>query len=175
MSVKSKLNKCLKEGEKGERHKGLRKIEKSEERSKEHLKKAIHNFKAMISFQKTGFSDWSASASFYCLYHCLLSLLAKEGYESRNQSCTFALTENMIDNYSITIEDLKEIFDKDVTEDLEHSSKILDMRENMQYSVKTALEEEEFIDLKERTKKIFDKLRRDIENRLEEDKGENGE
>ncbi len=163
MSLRDKLKKCIKEGEKGERHKGLRKIDKSEETAKRHLNKAIHNFKAMISFQKTGFSDWSASASFYCLYHCLLALLAKEGYESRNQSCTFALIESMIEKYSINAGDLKEIFDKDVTEDLKHSNKILDMRENMQYSVKTALEEKEFIDLKEKTKKLFNKLRRDIE------------
>ena len=88
MSIKDKLVKCLEEGEKGGRHKGLRKIEISDARIKGHLEKAVHNFKAMISFQKNGFSDWSASASFYCLYHCLLSLLAKEGYESRNQSCT---------------------------------------------------------------------------------------
>ena len=161
--MKDKIKACLKEGEKGERHKGLKKIEKSEELAKQHLDKAIHNFKAMISFQKTGFSDWSASASFYCLYHCLLALLAKEGYESRNQSCTFALIEDFIDKYEINLEDLKEIFDKDVTEDLQHSSKILDIRENMQYSVKTALEDKEFIELKEMTKKIFDKLRKDIE------------
>ena len=161
--MKDKIKACLKEGEKGERHKGLRKIEKSEELAKQHLDKAIHNFKAMISFQKTGFSDWSASASFYCLYHCLLALLAKEGYESRNQSCTFALIEDFIDKYEINLEDLKEIFDKDVTEDLQHSSKILDIRENMQYSVKTALEDKEFIELKEMTKKIFYKLRKDIE------------
>src|SRR3989338_9623318 len=147
MSMKDKIKACLKEGEKGERHKGLRKIEKSEELAKQHLNKSMHNFKAMISFQKTGFSDWSASASFYCLYHALLALIAKEGYESRNQSCTFALIEDMIDKgqISLTKEDLKEIFDKDVASDLEISNKILDIRENMQYSVKPALEEEEFL------------------------------
>jgi hypothetical protein len=37
------------------------------------------------------------------------------------------------------------------------------MRENMQYSIKTALEQEEFLELKERTKLIFDKIRKDIE------------
>ncbi len=165
MSTKDKLNKCFKEGEKIGRHKGLRKINVSEEKIKGHLDKAIHNFKAMISLQKTGFSDWSASASFYTLYHCLLALISKEGYESRNQTCTFALIEDMIEKGKISLskEDLKEIFDKDVTDDLEHSHKILDIRENMQYSIKTALELEEFIELKEKTKKIFDKLRRDIE------------
>jgi uncharacterized protein (UPF0332 family) len=165
MSIRDKLDSCLKEGEKGERHKGLKKVKISEEKIKGHMDKSIHNFKAMISFQKTGFSDWSASAAFYCLYHGLLALIAKKGYESRNQSCTFALVESMIEKneISLTKEDLKEIFDKDVTEDLEHSSKILDIRENMQYSVKTALESEEFNILSKRTKELFDKIRKEIE------------
>lgn len=165
MSIQDRLKKCFKEGEKTGRHKGLKKVEVSESRIKGHLKKAIHNFKAMSAFQKMGFSDWSASASFYCLYHCLLALVSKEGFESRNQNCTFALVEDMINNEKIflTMEELKEIFDADITEDLEHSNKILDIRENMQYSIKTALEQEEFIELKERTKTLFDKMRRDIE------------
>jgi uncharacterized protein (UPF0332 family) len=163
MSITDKLKKCFKEGETGARHKGVRKIAKSPELANQHLQKAIHNFKAMSEFQKIGYSDWSASASFYSLYHCLLAILAKEGYESRNQSCTFALIESMIDKLSITKEELKEIFDRDVTEDLEHSNKILDIRETMQYSIKTSLKQEEFLMLKEKTKILFDKLRRDIE------------
>ncbi len=162
----NKLKECFKEGERGERHKGLKKISISDEKIKGHLNKAVHNFKAMLAFQKIGFSDWSASASFYCIYHCLLALIAKEGYESRNQSCTFALVEDMINRKktSLTINDLKDIFDKDVTEDLEHSDKILDIRENMQYSLKTSIEQEEFLELKKRTKILFDKIRRDIES-----------
>lgn len=164
MSIQEKLDKCFREGEKGgERHKGLKKVGFSEDRIKGHLDKAKHNFKAMISFQKMGFSDWSASASFYCLYHCLLALIAKWGYESRNQSCTFALVEENISKTSSSVDDLKEIFDTDVTENLEHSDKILDIRENMQYSIKTALEDEVFLELKERTKRLFDIIRRDIE------------
>lgn len=165
MSIQDKLKKCLKEGEKSGRHKGLKKIEVSESKVKGHLNKAIHNFKAMTAFQKMGFSDWSASASFYCLYHCLLALITKEGFESRNQNCTFALVEDMINNDKATLTkgELKEIFDADITEDLEHSNKILDIRENMQYSIKTALEQEEFLELKERTKRLFDKIRIDVE------------
>ena len=119
----------------------------------------------MTAFQKIGFSDWSASTAFYCLYHCLLALIAKEGYESRNQICTFSLIEYMIkkNKISLTKTDLKEIFDKDVTTDLEHSNKILDLRENWQYSTKTALEDEEFLELKDRVKNLFDKMRKDIE------------
>ena len=144
-----------------ERHRGLKKIGISQEIIKGHIKKAIHNFNAMDIFHKAGFSDWSASASFYCLYHCLLALIAKKGFESRNQSCTFALVEDMINKkeVSITKEELKDIFDKDVMDDIENSNKILDIRENMQYSIKTTLEEKEFAVLRERTKVLFDKLR----------------
>ncbi|MEK6935448.1 MAG: HEPN domain-containing protein [Nanoarchaeota archaeon] len=165
MDTQDKLKNCLKQGEHGERHKGLRKITSSPELIKGHIKKAIHNFNAMDIFKKDGYSDWSASASFYCLYHLLLALIAKKGFESRNQNCTFALVEQMIENkeISLTKEELKEIFDKDVTEDLQHSNKILDIRENMQYSIETYLKEQEFLSLKERTKVLFDKIRREVE------------
>jgi uncharacterized protein (UPF0332 family) len=165
MDTKNRLKSCFKEGEKGERHKGLRKIQISQETINGHVNKAIHNFNAMDTFYRAGYSDWSASASFYSLYHLLLALLSKKGLESRNQNCTFAVIEDMTDKgeISLTKEELKEIFDKDVTEDLQQSNKILDIRENMQYSVKTALKEQEFLSLKERTKFLFDKLRREVE------------
>lgn len=165
MSIKNKLKECLKEGEKRGRHKGLRKIGISKEVVSEHIGKAIHNFNAMDVFYKSGFSDWSASASFYCLYHCLLALLAKRGFESRNQGCTFAMVEEMINakEISITKEELKEIFDKDVTQNIESSNKILDIRESMQYSIKTSLENKEFLALRERTKFLFDRLRKEVE------------
>ena len=160
-----KLKECLKEGERTERHKGLRKIEPSQEIINGHIRKAIHNFNAIDAFKNMGYSDWSASASFYSLYHLLLALISKKGFESRNQSCTFALVENMIGilEVSITNEELKEIFDKNITEDLQHSTKILDIREDMQYSIKTELKEQESLLLKERTKSLFDKIRREIE------------
>jgi len=165
MNTKDKLKECLKEGERAERHKGIRKIEPSQDIINGHVRKAIHNFNAIDAFKNIGYSDWSASASFYSLYHLLLALISKKGFESRNQGCTFALVENMIDleEVSITKEELKEIFDKDVSEDLQHSTRILDIRENMQYSIKTELKEQEFLSLKERTKSLFDKLRKEIE------------
>ena len=166
MSTKNKLSKCFKEGEKGERHKGLRKIELNGNKIINHLIKAEHNMKVIIYLKDGGFSDWSASAAFYTLYHCLLALCAKFEYESKNQSCTFALIEDLISKgeiKNITKEDLKEIFDTSVKEDLEHSDKILDIRERMQYSTKTKMENEAFNELFERTKELFDKLKKEIE------------
>ena len=166
MPGSDKIKRCLKEGEHGERHKGLRKVSSNEEKVNEHVAKAIHNLKAMAVFKEQGFSDWSASAGFYSLYHLLLAILSKKGYESRNQSCTFALIEEMIGKgeLAITQEDLKEIFDKEVTIDIEHSSKILDLREKYQYSTKTRLEKEEFDDLRGKVKELFDLLRNQLEN-----------
>jgi uncharacterized protein (UPF0332 family) len=165
-----KLKKCFKEGMKEkERHKGLRRIAPSTEISDDHLKKALHNFGAMQRFHDQGDSDWSASAAFYTLYHGLLAILAQRGYESRNQSCTFALLEDFVAKRKIThltTNDLKEIFDKDVTENLEHSNKILDIRERMQYSTATNLAEEEFQFLRKRTKEILDKIRLELEKKL---------
>lgn len=76
--MQTKIDNCLKEGElKGERHKGLKKVNINEELIKGHMNKSLHNFKAMLVFKKEGFSDWSASASFYTLYHALLAIHLK--------------------------------------------------------------------------------------------------
>lgn len=167
MPANEKLKKCFDEGVKGgERHQGLRKIKHSADAVQGHLAKAMHNFEAMTSFHDLQYSDWSASAAFYALYHGLLALLAQRGYESRNQSCTFALIEDFItkgDIKNLSLTDLKEIFDNDVAVDLSHSNKILDIRERMQYSTRTTLAEEEFQILKKRTKELFDKIRLELE------------
>src|SRR3989344_3555781 len=165
MPIQDKLRKCFKEGDKGERHKGLRRIEIKKEKINGHLNKAKHNYTAITTFHNTGFSDWSASASFYCLYHALLALLAKYGFESRNQSCTFAFIEDLVEKRKITLtkEELKEIYDSEVREDLEHSDKILDIREIMQYSIMTAIENKEYQFLLDKTKRLFDKIRMEIE------------
>ncbi|MBU0930316.1 MAG: HEPN domain-containing protein [Nanoarchaeota archaeon] len=164
--IEEKLKKCIEEGKRGERHKGLREINPDKQLALEYLNKAMHNLKAITFFYNGGFSDWSASAAFYSLYHCLLAILAKNGYESRNQSCTFAIIEDLIKNNKITeitIEELKDIFDSDIKENLEHSSKILDIRESMQYSTKISIETDTFKKLKEKTIILFEKLRREIE------------
>ncbi len=167
MPANDKLKRCLDEGVRGgERHQGLRKIKPNQKLANEHLVKMLKNFNAIAVFHDNGYSDWSASAAFYALYHGLLAILAQRGYESRNQSCTFALIEDLItkgDIKIINLADSKEIFDKDVSRDLEQSEKILDIREVMQYSTKTSLEEEEFQELKQKTKQLMDKIRQELE------------
>lgn len=162
--LEKQISWCLKKGTERKMHRGLKLINPNADLANAHLKKAEHNFKAMMSFQKTSFSDWSASASFYCLYHCLLGILAKHGYESRNQACTFAVAEDLIHKkrvVNLSLEDLKEIADLDVSEHME-SSDIISIREDFQYSIKTALDDEEYKKLHKKTTDLLSKLRAEI-------------
>ena len=97
--VEDKLKWCLNKS-----NKGLVKVEINPEKANNHIKKAEHNLKATIFFSKNGFSDWAVNASFYSMYHCLLAILAKHGYESLNQECTIALVYNLIDKKEIDME-----------------------------------------------------------------------
>ena len=93
----NKVEWCLRKAKKelGELglHRGLIKINGGIELAEKHILKAEHNLKGAIYFKKGGFSDWSASAFFYCIYHCFLAILTRFGYESRNQECTIATIE----------------------------------------------------------------------------------
>src|SRR3989338_1172637 len=78
MPVNEKLKRCLDEGSRGgERHQGLRRIKPVAGGVQGHLEKAAHNLEAMTIFHDMQYSDWSASAAFYALYHGLLAILAR--------------------------------------------------------------------------------------------------
>ena len=85
--VKWCINKAKKELEEGTSHRGLVEVGADIDESKNHLKKAEHNFKALLSNERNGFSDWATSAGFYTIYHCFLAIISKFGYESRVYNC----------------------------------------------------------------------------------------
>ncbi|MDI6737539.1 MAG: HEPN domain-containing protein [Nanoarchaeota archaeon] len=92
----NKMKWCLKKAEKEKgKHRGLVMAEPDMEEAKRHLKKAEHNLLAISYFSDGGFSDWSMSAAFYCIYHCFLAIAARFGYESKNQECTIALINHL--------------------------------------------------------------------------------
>lgn len=62
--VKWCINKAKKELEEGKKHRGLIIITPNIDEVTNHIKKAEHNFKAIITFEQTGFGDWSVSALF---------------------------------------------------------------------------------------------------------------
>src|SRR3989344_4121270 len=75
------IEECKKLG-KRTKHRGLLKTNPNINEAKQHLAKAEHNLDGITRFKEIGFSDWSMSAGFYCIYHCFLAIAAKFGYES---------------------------------------------------------------------------------------------
>lgn len=76
MSIhKNKLDWCL------AKETRMRLIKPNDKLSQEHIDKAKHNLLAADYNIKGGFSDWGVSQSYYAMYHALLSVLFKFGYE----------------------------------------------------------------------------------------------
>ncbi|MBI4980050.1 HEPN domain-containing protein [Candidatus Woesearchaeota archaeon] len=132
--VKWCLNKAERELEETGLHRGLVKSEPNMDFAEKHMVKAEHNLNAALYFEKGGYSDWSTSAFFYCLYHCFLAILRKYGYESRNQECTLAVIEALKEEGVIDI-DSKFIDTLKITKVKETDHSVIKMREDFQYGV----------------------------------------
>jgi len=140
--IENKLEWCLNKAKKeGEKHRGLKEVKPSKEKADKHITKADHNLKAMLYLIKGNFPDWAINASFYARYHCLLALLAKYGYESRNQECTFTVIEYLIKNKKLGLE-LKEIRKIASFEDGLEKEDLIKLREDFQYGLGTVYEDE---------------------------------
>jgi len=160
----NKVDWCLKKVEKEIEetgiHRGLIKIEPDINMAEKHIIKAEHNLNAALFFDKGDYSDWSASAFFYCIYHCFLAIARKFGYESRNQECTLALIELLREEGKIDIDD-KFIDTLKITKAEEmHESNVIKIREDFQYGVKLEFKERrEFSELENMCKEIINKTK----------------
>ena len=165
----NKVNWCLKKAEKeleqGDKHRGLKTIKPDLELVNSHIKKAEHNINAISDFKRFGYSDWSASAAFYSIYHCFLAIITKFGYESRNQECTFALIYRLIETDKIKLDKalVKQIQVFDAKEKHESAS-IIEVRESEQYGVKLSLEEETFARILTTARIILDRTKEILED-----------
>jgi len=165
--AKNKVKWCTKKAEReleeSEKHRGLVKTEPNLEKARKHIEKAEHYFKATDYLKNGNFSDISASTIFYSIYHCFLAIIAKFGYESRNQECTFALIESFIEDGKIDIE--KELLDKvsslDAEKSYEHTT--VEIREQLQYGTSLSLEDDVYNELLDLAKRIISKTKVIIE------------
>ena len=159
------LSKAKKELQDGKQHRGLVRVDADFDKAREHLAKAEHNLKVTLHLQKGGFTDWCSSSLFYVIYHCFLAILAKFGYETRNQECTFALIASLIEDKKITTcqEDLEKVSTLYVTETQESPDTVVSIREDYQYSTKVSLENKEYQELLQLAKRILDKTKETLE------------
>lgn len=154
--AKKEIEDCKRSG-KRPKHRGLLKGSPDIDEAKRHLAKAEHNLSGITKFKEIGFSDWSMSAGFYCIYHCFLAIGARFGYESRNQTCTISLMRFLKENEKIRL-DAKfiELLEYEEMEAIKENS-IIDLRENYTYGVQISVEDEAKLDdLKKICKELID-------------------
>ena len=155
--AKKEIEECKKLGKKLT-HRGLFKIEPDIEEAKKHIAKAEHNLNAITRFKEIGFSDWSISAGFYCIYQCFLAIAVKFGYESRNQTCTIALMEHLKEENKIEIDEkfINMLKQEEIAAE-ETENKVIDMREDYTYGVEISVEDKTKInDLIKNCKEMID-------------------
>ena len=157
------LNKALKEIEEckklGKRikHRGLLKINSDIDEARKHLAKAEHNLDGITRFKEIGFSDWSMSAGFYCIYHCFLAIAAKFGYESSNQTCTMSLMRFLKEDNKIQLDEkFIELLKYEEMEEIKENS-IIELREDYTYGVQISVKDEVKVnELKNICKELID-------------------
>lgn len=125
------LNQAKKQLTEGRKHRGLVKVMPDNKLAAEYVGKAEHNLEFFLIAKKNGFYDWAINIGFYVTYHCCLAIITKFGYESRNQDCTLAAVESLIEEGKVD-KDFKVYVDAispDMGED-----KVIPIREKYQYT-----------------------------------------
>jgi len=145
-----KLNWCL------DKETRMRRIAPSQKLSEEHINKAKHNLRAADYNIKGGFSDWGVSQSYYSMYHALLAVLFKLGYESKNHECTINAVEYLIEKKEISL-DLRDIAFIRTTEQMTNKD-AKSLREEFQYGTATSVNQKLLNELYENAKKIVEKI-----------------
>jgi uncharacterized protein (UPF0332 family) len=125
--------------------KGLKIIEPDINMALRHIQTAKDNIRACNFVAESEFSKWSIPMIFYSVYHCFLAILSKEGYESENQDCTFAVLATMIEQnvFPLEMEKLQTIMSYDVEGGLRG------FRERFQYGVEGAVDKTLLNEMKE--------------------------
>ena len=164
--ARNKVDWCLKraqrELEEGKSHKGIIKVNPNIKEARKHLEKAEHYLNATDLLKKENFSDISASTVFYSMYHCLLAIALKFGYESGNQECTFALIHNLIEEGKINLG--KDLLDKIASLDLKSEDKTtVEIREQYQYGTSLSIKDDIYKELFELARKVISQTKIIIE------------
>lgn len=138
------LNQAKKQLAEGKKHRGLVRVTPDDELAREYVKKAEHNLDFFLLARKNGFYDWAINIGFYVTYHCCLAIITKFGYESRNQDCTLAVVENLIEEGKIS-QDFKRYVDS-ISADM-GDDKVIPMREKYQYTPIIAIDKQKVEEL----------------------------
>ena len=158
--AKNKVEWCLKKAEnelkESGKHRGLIKIKPDLNKAKDYVSKAEHYLKATEYLKEGSFSDISAGTVFYSMYHCLLAIASKFGYESRNQECTFALIYSLIEDGKIDFE--KELLNRIASlevKEVASEKTITEIREQYQYGTGLSISDDLYEELLKSAKDVI--------------------
>ncbi|MBU0963342.1 MAG: hypothetical protein KKD48_05550 [Nanoarchaeota archaeon] len=80
--------------------------------AQKHIKKSEYNYSVVQTLEKLKIYGWALNVGFYAIYHCFLAILAKYGYESKNQACTITVLLALINEKKLDLDkDLVAQFD----------------------------------------------------------------
>lgn len=135
------------------------------ELAKKYLKKSEYNYKVLQVLENLKINDWALNVGFYAIYHCFLALLAKYGYESKNQACTITALLTLINEKKLDLDgDLVTQFDTlDVEKNITNPT-VRESRESSTYGVETSIDLQQLKNIKE----LIIKVQRETIRILEE-------
>ena len=141
-----KAEKEIEEGKKAglsPKHRGLIKGKVDIGLAKEHIEKAERYLQITEYLKKGGFQDNCISNIFYAMYHCFLSIAAKFGYDSGNQTCTIALIGHLKQEGKINIDArFTEVF-KYAEDEKSEKDSVIELREKQTYGTDIKADESE--------------------------------
>ena len=117
--------------------------------ARKHIKRSEYNYGIMQTLERLKIYDWAFNVGFYAVYHCFLAILAKHGYESRNQACTITVLITLINEKKLDLnKDLITQFDTLDAENITNPT-IRESRELFTYGVETSIDLQQLKKLKE--------------------------
>ena len=118
--------------------------------AQKHVKKSEYNYGVLQTLERLKIYDWALNVGFYAIYHCFLALLAKYGYQSRNQACAITVLLALINEKKLDLEkDLVTQFDTLDAEENLASPTIRMEREVSTYGVETSIDLKQLKKIKE--------------------------
>ena len=123
--------------------------------AQKHLKKSEYNYGVVQTLEKLKVYDWALNVGFYAVYHCFLAILAKYGYESRNQACTITVLLTLINEGKLGLDkDLVAQFDiLDIERNITNPT-AREIRELSTYGVETSIDLQQLKRMKELALKV---------------------
>jgi uncharacterized protein (UPF0332 family) len=123
--------------------------------AQKHIQKSEYNYGIVQTLEKLKINDWALNVGFYAIYHCFLAILAKYGYESRNQACTITVLLTLVNKKKLNLDrDLVTQFDTlDIEKNITNPT-VRESRELSTYGVETSIDLQQLKRIKELVLKV---------------------